>query len=328
MNMITVKDLMRYHLENTFERETWQPPLGLAVRGLTAAQAAWTPSPERHSIWQIVRHVIHWKRAVLQAWAGDLPDYERLTREDWPAATGDQAAWEADVRALNDIYTEFRRRLEAVDGEGLSRSERWYQQARQSQPVAFRLWGAFTHDIYHAGQIQYLRALQEIPLDRFFTAAWDGNVARLRELLDAHPDLVHTHNGDGWTALHVASYSGQTDAVRFLLAREANVNATSRNSRAVTAAHCAITGWQSGKRTEIAALLLTGGADPVAADPQGNTLLHVAAREGSLETMDLLIRRGLAINPRRKDGATPLRIAMDEGQLAVADLLRKLGGAE
>ena len=36
----------------------WQPPISVAVKGLTAAQAARKPAPAQHSIWQIVRRLI------------------------------------------------------------------------------------------------------------------------------------------------------------------------------------------------------------------------------------------------------------------------------
>ncbi len=326
--MITVKNLLIDHLEYTFEKEAWQPPLATAVRGLTAEQAAWKPSAERHSIWQIVRHVIRWKRGVLQAWAGAPPDFERMTEDDWPEATGDQAAWEVDVQALHDIYAEFRQRLEALDDEGLQRAFRWYQQAAQPQAVTLRLLRAFTHDIYHAGQIQYLRALQGIPADRFFTAAWDGDVARLREVLRDHPDLLNAHNADGWTALQIASYTGQADAVRFLLDRGADIRAASQNAMANTALHGAIAGWRAGRRADVAALLLDRGADPEAADAWGNTALHLAAHEGMPGIVELLLRRGANVNARREDGATPLRAALKEERTAVAELLRGHGAVE
>jgi DinB superfamily len=68
-----LKDLLLTHLDYTFEKEAWQPSLAMAVRGLTAAQAAWRPGPNRHSIWQIVRHVTRWKQATLAAWRGAQP---------------------------------------------------------------------------------------------------------------------------------------------------------------------------------------------------------------------------------------------------------------
>jgi hypothetical protein len=73
MSTVTPKDLLLHHLEHTFQREAWQPALAMAVQGLTAAQASWKPGSDRHSIWQIVRHVTHWKRATFEAWQGTRP---------------------------------------------------------------------------------------------------------------------------------------------------------------------------------------------------------------------------------------------------------------
>jgi len=228
--MITVKDLLSLHLEDTFATERWHPPLATAVFGLTAVQAAWKPGPERHSIWQITRHLIHWKRGVLQALAGDPPDYERMSAEDWQEVSGDQAAWEADVRALREIHDEFRRRLDELGADGVQQMLPAYRQGRPGS-VARRLLNALTHDAYHTGQIQYLRALQGIPLDRLMNAAWDGNVARIREVLDQDPALIDAVNGDGWTALHVAAFAGRVDAVRLLLDAGADVNARGKDGR-------------------------------------------------------------------------------------------------
>lgn len=59
---MTAKDLLLYLLEHTYEREGAYPPLTTALAGLTAAQASWQPARERHSIWQIVRHMAQWRR--------------------------------------------------------------------------------------------------------------------------------------------------------------------------------------------------------------------------------------------------------------------------
>ena len=115
--MITVKDAVQYHLEYTFEKEAWQPSLAMSFEGLTAAQAAWKPGPERHSIWQIVRHVTRWKRAVFDDWNGRKPNYEEVERGDWQDASGDEVAWHADVRALRDISERFMSWLQAK-GDG------------------------------------------------------------------------------------------------------------------------------------------------------------------------------------------------------------------
>lgn len=322
--MMTVKDLLIDHLEQTYEREGWYPPLGLAIKGLTAEQAAWKPSPERHSIWQIVRHLIHWKSGVLRALDGDPPDYDEMSRGDWGEASGDQAAWEADVEALAQIYGQFRQRIEALGDDGLQQAVRAYQQSPQPLPIARRLTWIFTHDAYHAGQIQYLRALQGIPSDRFFAASGEGNVGRMRDVLAAHGALLNAHSRDGWTALQLAAYYGHADAVRHLLARGADVHVRSQNAMANTALHGAI----AGRRTEIVPLLLEAGADLEAPDAGGNTSLHLAAHEGLPEIIRLLVERGTSINARRSDGKTPLGVALAEAQAEAADALRQAGGTE
>src|SRR5881396_2590272 len=143
----TIKELVVDHVHTTLYQEDWQwqPSLSEALEGLTAAQAAWKPAPERHSIWQIVRHLILWKRGVLNA---------------WKEVAGSEADWEKDRRTLLDISTQFLTRAQALDDAGLSRHVVWYK-GGGSQPLAMRIVRTTTHDIYHSGQIRYLRALQE-----------------------------------------------------------------------------------------------------------------------------------------------------------------------
>ncbi|MGH2398271.1 MAG: ankyrin repeat domain-containing protein, partial [bacterium] len=186
-------------------------------------------------IWQIVRHVLHWKRGVLSAWVGDPRDYQWMNETDWHEVDGDQDAWESDVKELREMHAGLRRRLEASSDEDLDQARPWYQSV-PPRALAQRLLHVLTHDIYHAGQIQYLRALQEIPGDRFFAAAgWKGDVAVLRETLETNPDLLNAFDRSGWTALQLAAYTGHAEAVRFLLERGADVHSVSRNEYAATA---------------------------------------------------------------------------------------------
>ena len=164
MHVVTLKDVLLTHVTYTFEEEAWQPPLAAAVEGLTSTQAAWKPAPDRHSIWQIVRHVIHWKRGTLSAWDGTRPvlrdglptEYARdLARTDWQEASGEERAWQDDVRALHEISRAFRQRVEAMDDAALIRPF-----PGEDMPTVLRVLRMATHDAYHAGQIRYLRALQ------------------------------------------------------------------------------------------------------------------------------------------------------------------------
>jgi uncharacterized damage-inducible protein DinB len=160
---LTLKELVIDHIHTTVYQEDWQwqPSLTEALSDLTAAQAAWKPAPDRHSIWQIVRHLILWKRGVLSAWDGAPPSEARLEAEDWQDVTGSDEDWERDRRTLLDVSAQFLTRAQALDDSELSRRIQWYA-GGGTQPLAMRVVRTTTHDIYHSGQIRYVRALQGI----------------------------------------------------------------------------------------------------------------------------------------------------------------------
>src|SRR6266566_2321705 len=121
-----------------------------------------------------------------------------------------------------------------------------------------------------------------------FEAATFGDVGRLAVLLEADPGLTDRRSGDGFTALHLAAFFGQEDAVRLLLARGADPDAYG-------------TGWMTGKPLNSAAsagraatvdLLLEAGADPDAVQRGGWTPLHSAAHNGDARTVELLLAHG------------------------------------
>jgi uncharacterized damage-inducible protein DinB len=158
---MTVKDLVLDHLTHTFENDAWQPALSSAIHGLTAQQAVWKPAPERHSIWQIVRHVLLWKQGVLAAWDGVTGDEEEFERRDWQEAAGDDEAWQDDIRALEEVTQRIKDRVAASSETALGQSIPTYR-GYPNQVLAVRLARMATHDTYHAGQIRCLRALQGV----------------------------------------------------------------------------------------------------------------------------------------------------------------------
>ena len=58
--------------EYVFERQGAHPPLLVSLQGLTAAQAAWKPSPDRNSVWEIINHIALWKEYFASRLAGEL----------------------------------------------------------------------------------------------------------------------------------------------------------------------------------------------------------------------------------------------------------------
>lgn len=84
----------------------------------------------------------------------DTEHSRALERSDWDEVAGDEAAWQADVRALHAASAEIRKRAERLTADEILRPF-----PGEEMPVMLRLLRMATHDIYHAGQIRYLRAL-------------------------------------------------------------------------------------------------------------------------------------------------------------------------
>jgi uncharacterized protein len=71
--------------------------------------------------------------------------------------------------------------------------------------------------------------------------------------------------------------------------------------------------------------LLRQKADVNAAQPDGTTALHWAARNDDVETADLLIRAGANVKAANRFGVTPLALAATNGSAAMIETLLKAG---
>jgi uncharacterized protein len=122
-----------------------------------------------------------------------------------------------------------------------------------------------------------------------FEAAAFGRLERLGELLDEDPERASAFSDDGFTALHLAIFGGQEEAVRLLLDRGADPNVLSRAdiARVPPLGTAAFAG-----STPLARLLLDSGADPNVRGEGGFTPLHAAAQNGDEELARLLLERG------------------------------------
>ena len=152
-----------------------------------------------------------------------------------------------------------------------------------------------------------------------FEAAAVGDSLRIRELVRHHPSLLQAVSGDGWTALHLAAYFGQGDAVERLLTAGADPRVPSRNRLANTALHAALAGRGN---VRIVAALLARGADVEAPASGGYRPLHLAAARGDVSLIDMLLIRGARVGARAEDGRTPLAMAEERGHTAAARRLR------
>ncbi|MUT65234.1 ankyrin repeat domain-containing protein [Paenibacillus sp. NEAU-GSW1] len=164
-------------------------------------------------------------------------------------------------------------------------------------------------------------------INDLFKAAQSGDAARLQGILESHPQLANTENGQGLTPLGYAAHFGNKDAVQVLLNYGADVNAVSHSSVSYipsnTALHAAIAGERN---ADVIKLLLEHGAQTNIFDSNGHTCLHSAAfHDDNIELIRLLIEHGAEVNARIEGGETALALAIGQGNVNVAELLREFG---
>jgi ankyrin repeat protein len=153
-----------------------------------------------------------------------------------------------------------------------------------------------------------------------FDASAVGDIDRLRELLDTDREAATAFAPDGFTALSLAAYFGQPEAVRLLLERGADVAAPARNPMQVQPLHAAVAGNNRGA----VALLLAAGADPDARQHGGWTPLMQAAAHGDVEVVDLFLGAGADPSLADEEGKTAADRAEEHGYRDLAERLRQL----
>ena len=95
----------------------------------------------------------------------------------------------------------------------------------------------------------------------------------------------------GNTALHIAVEASNADMLKVLVRSVKTVNTPTPTGR--TALHASACGWEARPRkARCMDILLRAGARPDAVDEAGTTPLHLAAQEGNLKAVKILVRAG------------------------------------
>lgn len=170
--------------------------------------------------------------------------------------------------------------------------------------------------LQHGAEINS-RTGSKLGISPLMLAAMNGHVAAVRLLLDNGSDINAQIETNKNTALTLACFQGRQEVVALLVDRKANVE------------HRAKTGLTplmeaaSGGYVEVGRVLLDKGAD-VNAPPvpsSRDTALTIAADKGHYAFVELLIKRGAAIDVKNKKGSSPLWLACNGGYLDVVQLL-------
>ncbi|MGC9105409.1 MAG: ankyrin repeat domain-containing protein [Thermoprotei archaeon] len=89
--------------------------------------------------------------------------------------------------------------------------------------------------------------MANVNCEELFEAVEEGDLQRVKYLVEIHQCDVNIRDKDGNTPLHLAAWYGYLDIVKFLVEHGADVNA--RNAEGNTPLHLAIMGMGKTKKT-------------------------------------------------------------------------------
>lgn len=169
-------------------------------------------------------------------------------------------------------------------------------------------------------------------------ASITGNLRRIRSLVDVCPSLVNCYY-DYQTPLHLAVVYGHVDVVRYLIEQGANVaaenypfhdsllaSARDRQNRPLAdllssaiqkrfphyapGPHAIINDVARGDVKAVRSRLSTSSVKCNVCEEDGNTPLHVAAKNLNVEMAELLLGHGADANSANKKGFKPIHVAL------------------
>ena len=144
----TLRGVLLEQLHTTHDQEDWFVPATIAVQGLTAEQAMWSPGKGNHSVGQLAYHIWYWDSRELAEFKGEKPaPFDGNNNETFDKFTATQ--WDDLVKKLNQVLTDWDTAVAAADDATL---------AKNASMIAH----VGAHNAYHIGQILYVRKLQGV----------------------------------------------------------------------------------------------------------------------------------------------------------------------
>ncbi len=140
----TLKGILLEQLRTTHNQEDWFVPVNIAVKGLTPEQAKWKDRSGNHSVMELANHLIFWDGRYLEKFKGNQP--AKFNGDNEQTFRGTES-WDATVKKLDKVLTEWEQAVEAADDAKLSK---WYSTIAHIG----------THNAYHTGEIIYVRRAQ------------------------------------------------------------------------------------------------------------------------------------------------------------------------
>lgn len=174
--MTTLTTHLLASIDEAFDGRSWHGTnLRGSLRGVTRTSAAWRPAfakargdrsadrsagkrHSRHNIWELMVHAAYWKYDVRRRLSGEQSRSFAIEGSNFwrRPAEGTLAEWRADLALVEAEHNRLRDAVAAFP------AARWNRMSpRKPFTFASLVRGIAAHDLYHAGQIQLLRRLQE-----------------------------------------------------------------------------------------------------------------------------------------------------------------------
>lgn len=121
-----------------------------ALSGVDAETAAYKRKENGNSIWQLVSHLIYWRKTVMIRLTGKnerppIPDF-------YQPEENTETSWQACLLEFDVVYLTFREALMAFDEDKLDAPS-----PMPGQTYYQLLMGCLQHDAYHMGQMVLLK---------------------------------------------------------------------------------------------------------------------------------------------------------------------------
>ncbi|GLU02217.1 hypothetical protein SLE2022_194770 [Rubroshorea leprosula] len=147
-------------------------------------------------------------------------------------------------------------------------------------------------------------------------AAQAGDIEALRVLIGLGGINLDYQDENGFSALMVAALKGHVEAFRMLVYAGADFKLSNKlGKNALTLSEL------NQNRDLFEKVLLEFALEKDNRNAEGFYALHCAARQGGLDAVKLLMRKGYDVNVPDGDGCTPLMFAAREGHASMCELL-------
>jgi len=146
--------------------------------------------------------------------------------------------------------------------------------------------------------------------------------AVVKFLLEEKKMKVDEAKEGGETVVHLAARAGDVDFLEFLVSKDVGANVRALKEDASTALHVAC---EIPKATEMAQYLVKKGIEVNAKRKDGATCLHGAAFVGNADLVAFLLARGGDANIAMESGATPVHCAAGGGHKNILEIFADKG---